>query len=510
MYGLRSGRRARGEISRRTSNTGGSVGVAGVSRSIGSSASSQGGNNANDDTGRNVEGNAERKVNEVSSSSVSSTGASANIGNDSNVGAGNNGNRQSNTNTAQEDVQRDSNHNVGVNHNSNAESDFKSHNHTPHSEIANPSSATRASTTTHSAPTTNNIYDPYISFTSSGFSSGGSPNMSLTPGNQYGGWMSQTDTQRQHRNDEDMQRQYLQRWCQANSPFLSMIKNLTGVGEFGLSSNQGVGSQPSTANRVTITEPNGMGDTSARHAQTHISNSSTPLNPSVGLRQVIIKEGNPNPAEIANLRSYYGPNEEQYYTGGEDFLYQFNAATALTFKMPSQKIAAFRTKMAGPALTWYKRLTVLQTATWEKLVEAFLQYSVRVGYGEDYQTQLSRCVQKEGELCDTFYARLLDIQDRANTAALMAAPPQIRESIQDCKAKQQQALVTYQESTTVENEEQDNNSGQENKRQRGPWKRFWGPGTPGYSGCHRCKSKEHYERDCPLLLPEVNQEEKSA
>ena len=49
MYGLRRGRRARGETSRRT-DTGGSVGVAGVSGGIGSNANSQGGNNVSDDT----------------------------------------------------------------------------------------------------------------------------------------------------------------------------------------------------------------------------------------------------------------------------------------------------------------------------------------------------------------------------------------------------------------------------------------------------------------------------
>ena len=141
------------------------------------------------------------------------------------------------------------------------------------------------------------------------------------------------------------------------SPFLSIDWKYAWSGELGLMLESRVGPQPSTANR-NDSKSNGSGD-NARHDQT------TPLilhnlTPTVGIRQVLIREGNPNPAEVANLRSYYGPDEEQYYTGGEDFLQQFNDATALTFKQPSQKMAAFRAKMAGPAEVGIINLPLLQ------------------------------------------------------------------------------------------------------------------------------------------------------
>jgi hypothetical protein len=419
----------------------------GRSESISSNRDGRGMDNSNSDNGR-VSGERMEDVGTRSDTSSSISASAASVGNADSAPAGNAGGSTSSGNIRRTHADFSGRNNAtgighSVNHNSNHayESDSKYQNiGTPTPEVVATGGATSSSTlATNPVPTTNIFHDPRIGFMSSGFSSGGSPHIALTPGNQYGGIWSSTDSSRQRRIEEDQQRQYFQRWFQSMFPSMGSAGGIPDIGRQESSAMPGVA--PIRESHIDI------------NGQSHISDSSAHLISSVGARQVIIKEGNPNPAEIANLRSYHGPDEEQYYTGGEDFLYQFNAATAVTFKLPTQKIAAFRTKMAGPAMIWYKRLTALQTATWEKLVEAFLQYSIRVGYGEDYQTQLSRCVQKEGELSGTYYTRLLDIQDRANCAALMAAPSHIRQAIQDCKAKQQQAVAVYQENATTENEQ---------------------------------------------------------
>lgn len=349
-----------------------------------------------------------------------------------------------NTDTTERNDRTDINHNVD--RNSSHESDSKSRD----VRTQTLGTATTSSAASSSAPTTNNLYNPFIGFMSSGFSSGGSPHFALAPRSPYGGMWSSAGYSQQQRTEEDFQRQYFQRWFQSIFSPGPMRSNGNTPSTTEAEFNAMPGFVP---NPVTTAPTNPSTENKIDNGRSYTSDSPQLAPTSSGVQQILIREGNPNPAEVANLRSYYGPDEDQFYTGGEDFLQQFNDATALTFKQPHQKIAAFRAKMAGPARGWYNQLSLLQRVTWEKVVQAFLQYSIRLGYGEDYQAQLNRCIQKEGEFSRSFYTRLKDIQERANCAALMAAPPYTRQTIQESKAKRQQALLACQANNINENEQ---------------------------------------------------------
>jgi hypothetical protein len=135
----------------------------------------------------------------------------------------------------------------------------------------------------------------------------------------------------------------------------------------------GGGSGNSGGNGVPPPNPPGMGNGLAGVPMTNgvLNHNGAPI---------VVRNGNPNPAEIQNLRPYHGPNSETYYNSAEQFIKEFRRATQFTYKTDEELIGALRTKLAGFAAQWFDRLGSSSTTYFDDVIEELLKMGRRLSY----------------------------------------------------------------------------------------------------------------------------------
>jgi hypothetical protein len=159
---------------------------------------------------------------------------------------------------------------------------------------------------------------------------------------------------------------------------------------------------------------------------------------------------NPNPAELAGLQPYYGPQIDTIYASGNDFANQFERATALTFN-DTNRVIVFGQKMKGPALAWLEALPKSEKVLWADLKTAFLLWAVPVGYTESLFDQFHNLKQENREFCGVYHSRLIAHQTKTNNNAIGLAGAAIAANITANKAAEDTAVITYRLNPTPVN-----------------------------------------------------------